>query len=313
MAKRIAILLLFAASMLTAGEDYVLKRVEWERDTVKSALLHLRFTFNQAPAYFPVFFEEAPPSIRLSFSDTRLDSLMATLKSFPPPLTGLALTEKKLAAGGTVVMVGVGLDRKYPFQTKLDRKTLTLSIEGGAGLRTQKVVHESNVSQPDAITVRNLSVQSLESNVEVLLAFDRPVMGFSAYVLDSLPRLILDLPGVVWTGEGAEEKIEVPPIKGLKVVTQGKFTSLVFSIDKKCEIRTLQKKNRISVILPREKSLLEKNRKWIYLSASALMLGGLGGAILMGGSEGTPEKDKTDGGSGTGDDWNDPPPNPDAP
>jgi hypothetical protein len=287
------------------GEQYVLRKVEWERDSAKINLITLRFVFDEPPNYYPLFFEEQPPVIHLDFSDTRIDSNMISVRSVPPPLATLSVLEKKLQDGGTATQVAVGVESKIPFFAKREGKCIALVLDISSALRESKVIlNEQDKKQGN--TVKNVSIQESKSNVEILLTFSDLPLGYSAYVLDDPPRLAVDLPNVSIDSD-REEKVDVAPIITMKPVKKDNFTSLIFSLNKKVTVKTIQKGNRISLILPRDRKFLDEKKRWIYLSAGALLVGGT--AVLMSG--GDTKSTKAPPAGSTGDDWSSPPPTPD--
>ncbi|MFH0921662.1 MAG: AMIN domain-containing protein [Fibrobacterota bacterium] len=305
--KIIFLLLLLAFTSAFARDWSVLQKVEWERDTTQSGTIQLRFTLKDPPNYYPVFFEEDPPAMRIVFSGTRLDSNMTEVRTVPPPLTGFSVTEKRLAKGDPVTQIAIGLEKKCPFTTKLEKDVITLSIDVSSLIRGNKIIVDKKESAEGVNRVRNISVQETSNNVEIMLTLASPAMGFSAYTLDSTPRLVVDLPGVL-ADSAAARAVDIAPVCTLMTIAKENFTRLVFSLKKKVDVKTMQKGNRLSLLLPREKSMMERNKKWVYLSASALLLGGVGGAVmLMGGDEGAkPATDETP----AGDNWRTKPPHP---
>ena len=302
-------LLLILASVPASARDWsVLQQVNWERDTDTNTppAIAIHFTLKDPPNYYPVFFEENPPALRIVFSGTLLDSGLTGAASVPPPLTSFNVVEKRLAKGEPVTQIVIGIEKKCPFTTKLEKDVITLTLDVTALIRGRRMIVNRAGESEGVNRVRNILVQETAGSVEILLEMDTPAPAFSAYVLDSTPRLVVDLPGVQSDSGVAPRDVRIPPVCSLMTVTKENFTRLVFTLNRKIDVKTLQRGTRLSLILPREKTLMERNRKWVYLSASALLLGGVGGAVMMSGGS----SDKPTEQSPSGDTWRTKPPNP---
>lgn len=307
MVFRFLLLIVYSAAMLPsfASETHTLRRVEWERDSARISLLHLRFLFDTPPNYYPAFPVEKPPAIHLDFGDTQVDSKMVTVRSVPSPLANLTVLEKRLKDGTKVTQVNIGVERTFPFFTRLEGNVLTLSLEVSSAFKEQKVLMKGK-GDSTGNYVENISIQEMSSSVEILVTLARSCLGFSAYMIDEPARLVIDLPDVNVENDH-EQDVDISNIKSMKPVKSENFSSLVFTVKEKTDFKTVQKHNRISVLFQKKPSAFAGKRRWIYMGAGALMLGGLGGAVILLG--GDAEKPPT---PASGDpDWEEPPPNPD--
>ena len=167
-------LIYILASSAVAKETATLQKVEWGRDKDNANLIYLGFVFDHAPNHYPAFFVDKPPTIHIDFNETQLNAYMIPLQNVPPPLTKLALREKELKDGTTIVQVDVGVEKKFPFYTKMERNIVLVLFDVSASLKQQKVVLNKKGSG-EGNSIQNIAVRSLQDYVEILVTLTNPL------------------------------------------------------------------------------------------------------------------------------------------
>jgi len=247
----------------------------------------------------------------MDFSDTRIDPNANYIQNIPPPLANLKIVEKALDEETAVTQINVSTEEKFPFYTKKKGNAVFVFFEVKAGYLKQKIFR-NQVKESGENTIRHVSIHSLKEKVEVLITLTKPVPSFPVFFLDDPPRMVIDLPDVKMEKKISEE-IKVGQIKSVKSVHMEDLTSLIFRVKKASAFESVQKGNQISIFLPWNSAEIARRKRWIYLSAGVLLLGGGVGAVLLGGSEDKAaggEKPGDGEGSGSGDGWDDRPPLP---